>query len=60
VHRFEGPLLRVPVSWVYKQGQLLKAGSPTAIPLVKLGKYLRIPTAALLARLHCQDAAVKP
>jgi hypothetical protein len=44
-------LLQLPVSWIYRQGRRLKAGEPTDIPLVKFGKYLRIPRAALLAGL---------
>jgi hypothetical protein len=45
-------LLQLPLSWIYKQGRRLKAGEPTDIPIVKLGKYLRIPRVALLASLH--------
>jgi hypothetical protein len=45
-------LLQVRLSWIYKQAQKLKAGEPTDIPIVKLGKYLRIPRVALLASLH--------
>jgi hypothetical protein len=55
----EGRHLRVPVSWVYRQGRRLKAGHSTAIPLLKFGKYLRIPTAALFARLQGPDTAAR-
>jgi Helix-turn-helix domain len=49
-------LLQLPVSWIYKQAAKFKAGERPAIPIVKLGKYLRIPRAALIARIQNPDA----
>ena len=38
-------LLRVPVSWVYEH---TRRGAPDALPVVKVGKYVRFRPADLL------------
>ena len=46
-------ILKVPISWVYERTRT------RAIPMRKIGRYIRVPRSELLAWIDAQDTAGK-